>query len=168
MASFEQSLTIDALDRLPLTQVRYMLEEIQHSIVHLERSQEELLQAIAEVVDEDLADAYWENIEALQKKNGYVEKLEKYLEDNDLSFSRQNRVSLLQPPSAAAVDSEQMQPLVAGVEDLIVVAEEQDDFSVSALSEHQSFGHDSNRQEPSLDAQDVGGTVHSAESGHYL
>lgn len=90
MSKFHIDLSIDALDKLSFAQIRYMLEEINHSIDHLERSQLELLQSLEEVEDHDLAEAYWENIEVLSRKKDQVARLTNYLEENDMAFYRHN------------------------------------------------------------------------------
>lgn len=81
-------LEVEDLDKLTLGQVRDMLDEIKHSFKHLERSQEELLDALQQEADEDLAQAYWENIEVLEKKKAQMEKISKYLEENDFAYVR--------------------------------------------------------------------------------
>lgn len=106
---FAVKLEQDDLDKLSLGQVRDMLEEIRHSFQHLTRSQEDLLDALQEEADEDLAQAYWENIEVLEKKKAQMDLINKYLEENDFTYLRHQEHNLpVPPPSQGAHEEEEL------------------------------------------------------------
>jgi hypothetical protein len=140
MSKFQLDLSIDGLDRLSLGQIRYMLEEINYSIGHLERSQLELLEALVAEEDPEFAEAYWENVEVLTKKKEQVSKITKYLEENDMTFYRQNIASSESSQSAVIVESS---PAATSHQLSNEEEEDEEDCSTEALLRTQT-----NQQEP--------------------
>jgi len=80
---------MNKLDSLTFEQIRDILDELKSQIFHLERSQQELLDALDTFPgDEDFAEAYKENIDVIDSKKYNFQKILDHLEGLDPSFRR--------------------------------------------------------------------------------
>ena len=87
MASLEDNI-------LSANEVRHALDEVNHQIQHLNRSQVELLKFLEESEDEDIRAAYEENKHVLVKKRGRAKKFYELLETIDPAYFVENATSL--------------------------------------------------------------------------
>lgn len=81
------------LDSMSNHQIRSMLEEMMHQLRHLERSQEELLDAIQacppDEPDEDFALAFWENSQVIERRKARYEEMSEHLKKVDPAYRRE-------------------------------------------------------------------------------
>lgn len=77
------------LDSLSSEEIKDIIDEYNHQLFHLERSQKELKAYIDEdPEDRDLKTAYEENIDVIDRRKDAIAVMIKYLEENDPAFDK--------------------------------------------------------------------------------
>lgn len=81
--------TLPKLDELTTDQIKYIIEEYNHQLTHLERSQTELQNALAESPDDsDFKQAFDENVIVIERRKDLIAVMLQYLEENDPFFDK--------------------------------------------------------------------------------
>lgn len=103
MSALVQS--VGSLENLSTHDIRSWIEELEHQLVHLERSQQELLDAIQDSPnDEDFAEAFWENTRVIASKKAKIDELIAGLEELDPVYYREKVLRMQQQQLMRAED----------------------------------------------------------------